>query len=460
MAVPANSSIRPINVLVLLTSQIQRGCREIHTHLCTLTPDKKQTCLRTHWLFAFGFYEQTIGYAVGISIVGMPKKTAVWTANRNNPAVLSSAVLLLTSDGLILQVGGKEIFVINPSQAIASASMLDTGNFVLYNSDHDIIWQSFDSPTNTLLPGQHLSAGQELFSSASEADDSFGIFRLKMQNDGNLVQYPVQTPDDAPYAYFATETNTPGNNVTLNLDDDGHLYLLNSTISILNLTKGGYPRERTIIYLMKIDVDGIFRVHSHSLNQQNSSAIWSSTDDRCTPKGVCGLNGFCTNIDDQIKCVCLPGFDFVMPGKWSSGCQRNFTAETCRLKENTSKYYAMRTVHNTKWVDISYAVFSTTTKEDCEQACLQDCNCGAALFKDTECRKQMLPLRYGRRDMSNSNQVLVKVGIIVVAEKGLPKQIEETNNNNNNIPSITKGKKLRIDILIASITLAVLLCWC
>ncbi|KAJ8551551.1 hypothetical protein K7X08_021566 [Anisodus acutangulus] len=409
----------------------------------SLTPTTNSSWFSPTGRFAFGFYEQTNGYAVGISIAGMPKKTAVWTANRNSPVVPSSAVLLLTSDGrLIVQVGGKEIYVISPSQDIASASMLDTGNFVLYNSDHIIIWQSFGNPTNTILPGQHLSARQELFSSASDADDSFGIFRLKMQDDGNLVQYPVQTTDTSPYAYYATSTDGAGNNVTLNLDDDGHLYMLNSTISLKNLTEGGHPRERTI-YLMKIDVDGIFRVYSHSLNQQNSSVIWSSTGDRCAPKGLCGLNGFCINLDDQVKCACLPGFDFVMPGNWSAGCERNFTAQTCRLKEKTSKYYAMRTVDNTKWEDISYSVLDTTTKEDCEQACLQDCNCEAALFKDTECRKQRLPLRFGRRVMTDSNLALVKVGINVVAEEGLSYQIEET-----------KGKKLRIDILIASITLA------
>nr|XP_009765718.1 PREDICTED: G-type lectin S-receptor-like serine/threonine-protein kinase RLK1 isoform X1 [Nicotiana sylvestris]XP_009765719.1 PREDICTED: G-type lectin S-receptor-like serine/threonine-protein kinase RLK1 isoform X2 [Nicotiana sylvestris]XP_009765720.1 PREDICTED: G-type lectin S-receptor-like serine/threonine-protein kinase RLK1 isoform X3 [Nicotiana sylvestris] len=410
----------------------------------SLTPTANSSWFSPSRRFSFGFYEQTNGYAVGISISSMPKKTAVWTANRISPAVPSSAVLLLTSDGrLIVQVGqGQEIPVINPSQAIASASMLDTGNFVLYNSNHNIIWQSFDNPTNTILPGQHLSAGQELFSSASEEDDSLGIFRLKMQSDGNLVQYPVQTPDTAQYSYFSTGTSGVGNNVTLNLGDDSLLYLLNSTVSLKNLTKGDYPRERTI-YFMKIDVDGILRVYSHFLSQQNSSAIWSSAYDRCVPKGLCGLNGFCINIDDQVSCACLPGFDFVKPGNWSAGCERNFTAETCRLKEKTSKYYAMRSVENTRWEDISYATLVTTTKEDCVQACLQDCNCEAALFKDRECRKQRLPLRYGRRDMSDSNLALVKVGINVFAEEGLFNQIEET-----------KGEKLRMDILIAGITLA------
>ncbi|KAH0775950.1 hypothetical protein KY290_007361 [Solanum tuberosum] len=416
------------------------------THGSSLTPITNSSWFSSSRHFAFGFYEQTNGYAVGISIVGMPKKTAVWTANRNSPVVPSNAVLLLTSDGrLIVHVGSQEISVINPSRAIASASMLDTGNFVLYDSDRNVIWQSFDNPTNTLLPGQHISAGQELFSSASEADDSFGIFRLKMQHDGNLVQYPVNTADSASYAYYASYTGGLGNNVSLNLDDDGLLYLFNSTNSLKNLTKGGYRRERTIIYMMKIDADGIFRVYSHSLNQQNSSMIWSSTNDGCDPKGLCGLNGFCTTIDAQAKCFCLPGFNFVMPGNWSAGCERNFTTETCQLKENTSKYYDMRTVENTGWEDSTYVVLAVTTKEDCEQACLQDCNCEAASFKDKVCRKQRLPLRYGRRDQRNSNLALVKVGINVLPNKELPDQkIEET-----------KGKKLRIDILIASITLTV-----
>ncbi|XP_049370775.1 G-type lectin S-receptor-like serine/threonine-protein kinase LECRK3 [Solanum verrucosum] len=394
----------------------------------SLTPTTNSSWFSPSRRFAFGFYEQTNGYAVGIYIVGMPNKTAVWTANRNSPVVPSNTVLLLTNDGrLIVKVGNQEISVINPSRAIASASLMDTGNFALYDSDRNVIWQSFDNPTNTLLPGQHISVGQELFSSASETDDSLGIFRLKMQDDGNLVQYPVNTADSAPYAYYASYTAGLGNNVSLNLDDDGLLYLFNSTNGLKNLTKGGYRRERTIIYMMKIDADGIFRVYSHSLNQQNSSTIWSSTNDGCDPKGLCGLNGFCTTIDAQAKC-----------------CERNFTTETCQLKENTSKYYDMRTVENTGWEDSTYVVLAVTTKEDCEQACLQDCNCEAASFKDKVCRKQRLPLRDGRRDQRNSNLALVKVGINV-PNKELPDQkIEEI-----------KGKKLRIDILIASITLTV-----
>ncbi|KAK4708174.1 hypothetical protein R3W88_029099 [Solanum pinnatisectum] len=105
----------------------------------------------------------------------------------------------------------------------------------------------------------------------------------------------------------------------------------------------------------------------------------------------------------------------------------------------------MRTVENTVWEDSTCVVLAGTTKEDCEQACLQDCNCEAALFKDRECRKKRLPLRYGRRDLGNSNLILVKVGVNFIPNEGVPNQTVEE----------TKGKRLSIGILIAGITLTV-----
>ncbi|KAH0711726.1 hypothetical protein KY289_007685 [Solanum tuberosum] len=104
------------------------------THWSSLTPITNSSWFSPSRRFAFGFYEQTNGYAVGISIVGMPKKTAVWTANKNSPVVPSNAVLLLTSDGrLIVQVGSQEISVINPSRAIVSRPDFSSHDDTYYN---------------------------------------------------------------------------------------------------------------------------------------------------------------------------------------------------------------------------------------------------------------------------------------------------------------------------------------
>ncbi|KAK3027889.1 hypothetical protein RJ639_040830 [Escallonia herrerae] len=104
--------------------------------------------------YAFGFHPQGNGYAVGIFLAGGAERTVVWTANRDDPPVFKNATLLLTTDGkLVLRpMQGQETPVANPDEPAFSASMLDSGNLVLYNSDQNVIWQNFEHPTDTLLP--------------------------------------------------------------------------------------------------------------------------------------------------------------------------------------------------------------------------------------------------------------------------------------------------------------------
>ncbi|XP_057788940.1 G-type lectin S-receptor-like serine/threonine-protein kinase LECRK3 [Salvia miltiorrhiza] len=349
-------------------------------------------------LYAFGFFPQTTvnrsAPAVGIFL---PDKTAVWTPP--SPTVPDDVVALhLTAEGrLVLRRSrGRDVDVISPSAAvIASASMLDNGNFVLYDSESRIIWQSFDHPTDTLLPGQRLLPGKELIS-----DRGGGIFRLKMQVDGNLVQYPVNTPD----------TDRAGGNVSLNLDSDGRLYLLNGSAPLRNITRGELP-TREFVNLMRLDAGGLFRIYSLSLNPPgdwNWTRRWSSTDDACVPKGFCGANSFCVQMDTVPECRCLLGFDFIQLGNYTAGCSRAaFQWEGCPKTNGSS--YEMRPVENTEWQENSYENLNTATVEDCSRACLADCNCEVAFFGDGQCRKQRLPLTYGRRSLGNSNMALLRV---------------------------------------------------
>ncbi|KAF7130079.1 hypothetical protein RHSIM_Rhsim10G0139400 [Rhododendron simsii] len=95
-------------------------------------------------------------------------------------AVPSNATLAFTDEGLVLNIPPAQNRYIADVESISAASMLDSGNFVLYNSVRKIIWQSFDNPTDTILPGQCLVARKNLISRVSEGDRSSGLFRLKI----------------------------------------------------------------------------------------------------------------------------------------------------------------------------------------------------------------------------------------------------------------------------------------
>jgi len=61
----------------------------------------------------------------------------------------------------------------------------------------------------------------------------------------------------------------------------------------------------------------------------------------------------------------------------SSGYKKNFIAESCKA----SMTYTMEAVNITMWEDKNISVLSLSTQEACKAACLQDCNCYAAQFK-------------------------------------------------------------------------------
>ncbi|XP_017239986.1 G-type lectin S-receptor-like serine/threonine-protein kinase LECRK3 isoform X2 [Daucus carota subsp. sativus] len=305
--------------------------------------------------------------------------------------------------------------------------------------------QSFDHPTEAILPGQILSNGQELFSSRSESDHATGIFRLKMQIDSNLVLYPADAIDASQFSYWASNTyGVNGVNVALNLEPNGNLYLLNSSATIVkNLTDGFSEKQR--VYLLKIDPDGILRLYSLSLDKKGNGSliVWQSSADRCSPKGVCGLNGFCTLYDNEPQCECVPGFDYVSPGNWPAGCKRNYTVDRCKNNDRRIPY-SMRSLENTQWEDDPYSVLKMTT-EECRTACLEDCNCEAAFYKDGKCRKQRLPLRYGRRLLTDSNVAYIKWASSTAVIAAAP-----------TYPKTEKKKVRRLVILLICVSLVAL----
>ncbi|XP_006366861.1 G-type lectin S-receptor-like serine/threonine-protein kinase CES101 [Solanum tuberosum] len=90
----------------------------------------------------------------------------VWVANRDIPIQYASGnTLTLDDDGKLKIFYGGDSFVMLSSYNVttrnASATLFDNGNFVLVElntngSENKTLWQSFDYPTDTLLPGMKL----------------------------------------------------------------------------------------------------------------------------------------------------------------------------------------------------------------------------------------------------------------------------------------------------------------
>ncbi|CAB4269032.1 unnamed protein product [Prunus armeniaca] len=230
--------------------------------------------------------------------------------------------------------------------------------------------------------------------------------------------------------WTANRDNPPvSSNVTLLFTSDelvlssiaGQDWVVKSTLSASSASMldsgGNLPTNQGTSYLMIIDVDGILRLYSKNLKQGSWSIKWESSNDKCDPFGLCGLNSYCMSIDLEAESRCLPGFESASQrNDQISGCARNLVADFCEDK-NENFTYTMQELPSTVWENVPYLVLTLEDKEACKQACLEDCNCEAVLFNDESYLKQRLPLRYGRRQMTTSNIALIKGGISVNAKK-------------------------------------------
>jgi len=119
---------------------------------------------------------------------------AVWIANRNQPVETDSAVLSLNLSGVLkIESQHEEIILFSPPQAVknSEAILLDSGSFVLrqlHPNGSTVLWESFDFPTDTLLPGMKLGVDHKtgrkwsLVSWLSKHVPTPGPFRLEWEH--------------------------------------------------------------------------------------------------------------------------------------------------------------------------------------------------------------------------------------------------------------------------------------
>ncbi|XP_073266446.1 G-type lectin S-receptor-like serine/threonine-protein kinase LECRK1 [Populus alba] len=372
-------------------------CDEIH-----LDSQLSPTSNLLSWLspsghFAFGFYPQGNGFAIGIWLIGQPDNTVVWTANRDDPPVSSDATIQFSEEGkLLLRTGqGRYEKLIANVSVSDSASMLDSGNFVLYSSC-SIIWQSFDFPTDTILGGQSLTWSQELVSSVSSSNHSSGRFFLWMQTDGNLVAYPRNSAALPNDAYWGSNTdNNVGSNLSLN--HQGHLFM-NSNKSepqVHSFASSSYSCENsTTIFRATLDADGIFRLYSHCFESKTSWSVhveWSALNNQCDVHGFCDFNSYCSGTGTNCECSCYPGFVFNDPNEKFSGCYRNAGESFCAGSKEGRKYHVTR-IENLLFERNPYSA-QELEEEKCGLSCLEDCHCDVALYMNAKCEKYTFPIR-------------------------------------------------------------------
>jgi hypothetical protein len=262
---------------------------------------------------------------------------------------------------------------------VTAAQLLDTGNLVLSadgsGSGPSVAWQSFDYPTDTLLPGMKLGvdtrAGitRNITAWRSPSDPSPGDVTFKLVI-GGLPQFFLLRGSTRVY------TSGPWNGDILT----GVPYLKAQAFTFKVVYS---PDETYYSYfirepslLSRLVVDGAAtQLKRFSLNNGAWNSFWYYPTDQCDYYAKCGPFGYC-DTDRSPPCSCLPGFvprspDQWSQREWSGGCVRS-TNLSC---DGGDGFWVVNRMKLPQATDAT--VYAGMTLDQCRQACLGNCSCGA-----------------------------------------------------------------------------------
>ncbi|KAI3817020.1 hypothetical protein L1987_10807 [Smallanthus sonchifolius] len=323
-------------------------------------------------------------FAIFISGTNGGNWEVVWSANRDYP-VRENATMNFTAAGeLVLKdADGSIVWTTNTAgKSVAGMNLTDTGNLVLFDDQNSVVWQSFDHPTDCLLPGQRLFEGQKLKSSVSltELTDQEGMHSLQVTEKG-LFAYVESNP---PQAYFSIRDDPNGNYTHKGrryirfLDGSLSLFFLSSEPSdpdgVINI-----PKASSAQY-MKLMPDGHLQVFEWKPESSAWTVVYDITDDyvgECDYPLICGRNSICLT-NQQCSCPIEEYFRPVNDRQPKRGCSE-ITTLTCNSTQDQDLITLKDVSYFTAF--ISTPNMERVNMETCKQACLNNCSCKAAFLK-------------------------------------------------------------------------------
>ncbi|KAI3445255.1 hypothetical protein Pfo_001920 [Paulownia fortunei] len=307
----------------------------------------------------------------------------VWVANRENPIVGSQGVLTLDKNGTLVLRTAQSTVILSSNSSRSTPSpilqLLDTGNLVLIEkstTEERYIWQSFDYPSDTRLPGMRMVQNPDggldkyLTSWKSADDPSTGDFVYRIENHG-LSQMIISMGTKKRY-----RTGPWNGRFFTGLPMSSDQAFKSETVFINGrLIYLSDPYSNSFSMRLTMNYSGLLQRYIMNEQRDDWSLLFSVPADSCDNYGWCGPNGICKNYK-ATPCECLRGF---MPKSqkewsifnWTSGCTRAVPLD-CQKEDGFLR------VERIKFPDpLNFRLNTSMSMGECHDECLKNCNCTA-----------------------------------------------------------------------------------
>ena len=356
-------------------------------------------------IFELGFFKPGTSSNIYLGIwykkfdVMVKDISIVWVANRENPLTdPSSSRLELSEDGnlVLLDRSSKKPYwstnLAFPMSNSTEAIIGGDGNFVLrdrYNLS-TIFWESFDHPTDTLLPGGKLridkitGKSKQLISWKNSEDPAPGMFSFGLDPNGGS-QYVLEWNRSQSY-WSSGIWNGRFFNLAPEMKQN----------SIFNYTFVSNENESYFTYSLNnstfipsrfvINISGMIQQQMWLAGHCNWNISWFQPRQKFNVYALCGAFGM--SYENVLNpCQCLRGFEpfSVKDTKlydWSGGCVRKSSLQ-CEDSMNTNGERDWFLKKSNVRLPVNSKVNLTGSATTCELVCMKNCSCAAYAYNSS-----------------------------------------------------------------------------
>ncbi|XP_058197198.1 G-type lectin S-receptor-like serine/threonine-protein kinase RKS1 isoform X1 [Rhododendron vialii] len=451
--------------LLLLQYQFQ-FCSPTDTINTTQSLKDGDLLISSNQTFALGFFTpgKSTNRYLGIWYNKVSEQTVVWVANRGDPINNTSGSLSFDVTGNLVVTGpdrSNPVWSTNVSDLTvaknSSVQLLDSGNLVVLDSNGVVVWQSFDYPTDTVLPNLRLGVNRKtglnrfLTSWKSGNDPGPGEYSLKMVLNGSpqFILYKGSELDWRAGSWIGHRWS--------GIPEMTFKYIKDNYVENQDEVTLSYSfRDPSITSRLVLNESGTLQWLTWKDNEHRWFEIYAGPKKPCDSYNFCGPNGNCdpSNLGmGQFECMCLPGFEPKSARDWylrdgSGGCVRKRGGHVCGSGEGFEKV-PLAKVPNTWTAHVDRGVPGL---KECESECLRNCSCNAYASADVSRGDSGCVTWHGdlmdTRVFSSAGQDLyIRVDAVELAQY-LKSQRH------------THGKKGMVEAIAASVTVVSLLTFC
>ncbi|KAI8006876.1 G-type lectin S-receptor-like serine/threonine-protein kinase [Camellia lanceoleosa] len=327
---------------------------------------------------------------VGIQYYTWRPPEIVWIFNRDNPLPDSATGFFGIINGNLTLWDESRIsyFSISLGSSRSTAKLLDSGNLVVRDDQSGkSLWESFNHPTDTFLPGMNMNANLKLTSWKGPDDPTSGNFTFQQEEE---VENGYIILKRGTIYWKSRETGSF--NSYNNLYDPVAVFL-NSSNSIQSNagTILNSPNKTTFVPVRNYN-NARLLMNSYGQVQyfiwrdsKTGSSGWSlkrsGPRDRCSVYNACGNFGSCNiNKNNWGLCKCLPGFQpSSQAAGWDpavpSGCTR-----MSRICAGHKEVFLNLTMMKVGKPDTPLSEVQNETR--CRKECLDNCQCQAYSYNE------------------------------------------------------------------------------